>query len=127
MGMDTDDDVTQELVTLERAGWDALCSGTGDRFYADLMTGDGLMVLVDGSVLDRDAVAASLAQAPPWSSYAIEDLRAVDLGDGARALVYTGRARRDGEDSTFVASMCSVYRRDADRWRLALYQQTPRG
>ncbi|GAB3439415.1 hypothetical protein GCM10027517_12760 [Phycicoccus ginsengisoli] len=118
------DDVTQELVTLERAGWDALCAGTGDRFYADLMTNDGLMVLVDGSVLDRDGVAASLAGAPPWSSYAIADLRSLPLGPDARALVYTGRAHRDGAPAPFVAAMCSVYRREADRWRLALYQQT---
>ena len=61
--MGTDDDVTQELVRLERAGWDALCTGTGDRFYADLMTSDGLMVLADGSVLDRDAVADGFSAA----------------------------------------------------------------
>ena len=40
-------------------------------------------------------------------------------------LVYTGAAYRAGEPSVFRALMSSVYVRQQDRWRLALYQQTP--
>ena len=42
----------------------------------------------------------------------------------AAALVYTGRASRDGS-ADFVALMSSLYVRRDGRWRLALYQQTP--
>ena len=54
-----------DLERLERAGWDALCAGTGSDYYGRLMTEDGVMVLAHGAVLDRDAVAASLDEAPP--------------------------------------------------------------
>lgn len=115
---------TDELLTLERRGWDSLCDGTGGEFYGGLMTGDGVMVLAHGFALGRDAVVASLGDAPPWVGYEIRDPRLVALDDDAAALVYTGRAWRDGEPA-FEALMSSVYvRRDA-RWRLALYQQTP--
>lgn len=119
------DDLASTLLDLERRGWDSLCAGTGDRFYEDLMTPDALMVLANGAVLDRDAVVASLAEAPPWREYAISDAHVLRLGGDSAVLVYTGTARRDGGGSAFVGAMSSVYVRIDDGWRLALYQQTP--
>jgi len=120
-----DQDTTQTLLDLERRGWDSLCDGTGSTFYGDLMTDDGLMVLADGSVMDRDAVIASLEHAPPWQSYDIDDPRVVDAGDWTAVVVYTGTGYRDGDQPAFVWVMSSVYVRRDGNWRLALYQQTP--
>ncbi len=113
-----------ELLHLERRGWDALCAGTGSGFYGELMIDDGLMVLAHGFVLDRDAVVASLDDAPAWDEYEIVNPRLVTLDAGSAVLVYTGRASR-GDEAPFEALMSSVYVRRGDRWRLALYQQTP--
>lgn len=115
--------VLDELLELEHAGWRSLCESTGDDFYGRLMTDDGLMVLVDGSVLDRAAVVASLGQAPPWATFEIREPRLVALGERSAALVYTGEARRD-DGTAFVARMASSYVRVDGAWRLALYQQT---
>ena len=49
------------LLALEHDGWAALCAGRGAAFYGDVMTADGLMVLANGLVLDRDQVVASPA------------------------------------------------------------------
>lgn len=114
-----------DLVAIERAGWDALCAGTGSNFYGTLMTPDGVMVLADGSVFDRDEVAASLHEAPPWTSYAISGARSVRLGDDATALVYRADAIRPGVE--FSALMTSCYVRREGDWRLAVYQQTAIG
>lgn len=114
---------SDDLLALERRGWDSLCDGTGAAFYGDLLTDDGVMLLAGGMVLDRDAVVASLADAPPWSDYRIDDVRLVDLGPEAAALVYRGTAHR-GDEAPFVAAMTSVYRRISGEWRLAVYQQT---
>ena len=114
-----------ELERLERAGWDALCAGTGSDFYGRLMTDDAVMVLAHGAVLDRDAVAASLDEAPPWTTYTLSDLRRVSLGEDAAALVYRGAATRPGTE--FAALMTSCYVRHEDDWRLAVYQQTVAG
>jgi hypothetical protein len=118
------DELYDDLVVLERAGWDALCSGDGADFYTDLMTGDALMVLAHGQVLDRTAVADSLREAPPWDGYRIDDARLVTTGDGSAALVYRATARRAGSEP-FTALMTSSYVRLRERWRLALYTQTP--
>ncbi|WP_026373320.1 nuclear transport factor 2 family protein [Agrococcus lahaulensis] len=117
--------VLDELLELERAGWRSLCESTGDGFYGRLMTDDGLMVLVDGSVLDRAAVVASLGHAPPWASFEIREPRVVAVGAESAALVYTGVARREGME--LVARMSSAYVRVDGEWRLALYQQTLAG
>ncbi|AAZ55694.1 hypothetical protein Tfu_1659 [Thermobifida fusca YX] len=114
-----------DLLRWEQRGWDALCAGTGADFYTSLMTEDGVMVLANGLVLDRAAVAVSLNETPPWSGYEISDARLVAAGDDSAILVYTGAAYRAGEPSVFRALMSSVYVRQQDRWRLALYQQTP--
>lgn len=117
-------ETTDELLALEHEGWRSLCEGTGDRFYGDLMTEDGVMIVADGSVLDRNAVVASLDQAPTWDTYELSDVRSVDTGPDSAALVYTGRAVR-GSETPLVARMASTYHRIDGRWRLALYQQTP--
>ncbi len=115
-----------ELIELEHAGWASLCNGTGDSFYGDLMTDDGLMVMANGAVMTRKEVVDALAESPPWASYEIDDVQIVPVGDDAAALVYVGTGHRDADDPPFVGVMTSVYvRRDGD-WKLALYQQTPK-
>lgn len=113
----------EELLELERRGWDALCAGHGGAFYRDLMTPEALMVLVDGSVLGREEIAASLEGARPWSSYEITEATRIPVDERSCALVYRARAVRDGEEP-FEALMASVYTVVGGRVRLALYQQT---
>lgn len=113
----------ESLLALEHEGWDALCEQRGGSFYGELMTDDGLMVLVNGYVLDRDAVVASLNDSPSWDSYEISEPRLVPLGEDAAVLVYRARAQR-GSDAPFEAIMSSIYRLVDGEARLALYQQT---
>jgi hypothetical protein len=120
-----DPDRLRTLLELERRGWDALCDGTGDDFYGRVMTDDAVMVLADGSVMDRPTVVASLGHAPPWRTYEIGDPRLVGISPDTTCLVYLGRAYREGDQPAFTAVMTSVYVRSAGRWRLALYTQTP--
>ena len=115
-----------ELIELERAGWASLCDGTGDDFYGRTMTDDGVMVLANGSVMTRDDVVAALAQAPQWASFELDDVRVVSVGEDSAALVYVGTGHRDGDDPPFVGAMSSVYVKRDGRWKLALYQQTPK-
>ncbi|MET7771058.1 nuclear transport factor 2 family protein [Nocardia sp. NPDC005366] len=120
----TDDELLNELLEVERRGWDALCSSTGAEFYGALMTADAVMVLANGMILDRDAVVAALRDAPPWRTFDIEDPRVVDVGGAGKVLVYIGVAYRDGDEPAFRGVMSTTYVRHGDRWRLACYQQT---
>ena len=120
----TDQRLLSQLFELEQAGWQSLCDATGDRFYGDLMTDDAVMVLANGAVMDREAVVAALGQAPPWRVFELTEPRLVPAGTDAAALVYVGRAQREGADEPFVGAMSSVYRRTDGGWRLVLYQQT---
>ena len=113
-----------ELLKLERAGWQALSNATGDKYYGSIMTDDGLMVLADGSIMDREAVIGALDKAPPWARYEIDDPRVVTIDDDTAALVYVGTGYREGADEPFVGAMSSVYHRTSEGWQLALYQQT---
>ncbi|MBF6133697.1 nuclear transport factor 2 family protein [Nocardia otitidiscaviarum] len=120
----TDKELLNELLAVERRGWDALCTSTGADFYGSLMTEDGVMVLANGMVLDRDGVIDSLKNAPPWRTFELESPRLVDAGDST-ILVYTGIAYREGAEPAFRGVMTSVYVRGDGDWRLACYQQTP--
>lgn len=111
------------LLEVERAGWKSLCNRTGGAFYGDLMTDHGLMVLVNGFVMDRDAVIASLNDAPGWDSYEITDPRLVPAGGQTAALIYKAKASR-GDEEPFKAVMSSTYVLGDGQPRLALYQQT---
>jgi hypothetical protein len=114
-----------ELLELERRGWEALRKQTGDEFYGGVMTAEAVMVLANGQVMDRDEVVRALAQAPPWASFEIEDARVVPVGDGSAALVYRATAWRDPDSEPLRCAMTSVYVADAGDWKLAVYQQTP--
>ena len=115
------------LLALEHRGWDALCRSEGGTFYGELMTPDGVMVLVNGMVLGRDEIAGSLNHAPPWASYALADARVVPAGTETAALVYRATASRHGQHDPFTALMSSVYCLIQGQVRLALYQQTTTG
>ncbi len=113
-----------ELIELEHAGWRSLCDGTGGDFYGDIMTADGVMILAHGYALTRTEVIASLADAPPWERYEIDDAKVFPLAEDVASVVYTGRGFRPHEPP-FVAVMSSTYVRTEGRWRLVIYQQTP--
>lgn len=120
------EDPHDELLELEHAGWRSLCDSTGADYYGGIMTPDARMVLANGAVMSRSDVIESLRQAPPWASYEIDDPVVVRIGKDAVALLYVGTGHRDeGEDFTGV--MTSVYVPTDDGWKLALYQQTPKG
>jgi len=114
----------ETLLALEHDGWNALCGARGGGFYGELMTAEAVMVLVNGAVLDRDAVAASLDGAPPWAEFELTEPRLVAIAEEAAALVYRARAARDDDEDPFTALMTSVYVLRDGRPRLALYQQT---
>ena len=118
------DNLFDELLAIERAGWRSLCNGTASQFYRDIMTDDGQMILANGVIMDRDRVVESLRDAPPWDGYGIQDARLILLQDKAAAIVYTGTGKRAyGND--FIALMSSVYTHIDCKWRLAIYTQTP--
>lgn len=114
-----------ELLELEHQGWQSLCDGTGAEFYARVMTEQGVMVLAHGFVLDREAIASSLNESPPWRTYEISEPRTIELDPDSAVLVYTGSAERGDDEPPFRALMSSVYTRRDGSWRLAVYQQTP--
>ncbi|MFI9404959.1 nuclear transport factor 2 family protein [Nocardia sp. NPDC052316] len=120
-----DTELLNELLEVERRGWDSLCDGTGADFYGLLMTGDAVMVLAHGTVLGRAEVIAALNDSPPWRTYEILGPRVVDGGVDSKVLVYTGVAYREGDAPAFRALMSSVYLRAGGEWKLVLYQQTP--
>ncbi|GAB3084315.1 nuclear transport factor 2 family protein [Corynebacterium aquatimens] len=110
------------LLALEHRGWDSLTNGTGGTFYGELMTEDAVMILVNGMILDRDTIAASLNDAPPWDSYSITGARLIPVSPEAATLVYRATSQR-GED-TFEAIMSSTYTLIDGSPALTLYQQT---
>ncbi len=121
-----DANLSDELLDLERAGWNSLCESTGAAFYGELMLPDAVMVLANGKVMDRDTVVGALSESPPWRTYDIEDVRVITVDSATAILVYTGVAYRDGDDPAFTGAMSSVYHRVDGSWKLALYQQTQR-
>ncbi|MCZ4326287.1 nuclear transport factor 2 family protein [Brachybacterium paraconglomeratum] len=121
----SDDPLTLDaLLALEQRGWESLTRHEGGRFYGALMTADAVMILVNGMVLDRETIAATLDDSPAWSTFTLEDARLVSTGQASAALVYRATAARDGEDEPFVALMSSHYTLVDGETALMLYQQT---
>jgi hypothetical protein len=112
-----------ELVALETAGWDALCTTRGADFYDELLTDDAVMLFPMGH-FDRAAALEAIRKSPPWSSYQVDFVQVTHPTSDVGIVTYRAVARREGSDP-YEAWMSSTYVRDRARWRLALHQQSP--
>lgn len=115
--------MTDDLLELEEQGWQALSSPEAVQFCDKWLADDAVMI-VPGMVIDRTAFLEAVAHEEPWATHQIAEPQVVHLTDDSAALVYRVKAQRDGQPE-FVGLLTSVYVKRADRWQLALHQQTP--
>ena len=119
--------MSDELIALEREGWDALASGAAaaTEFYDRVLDAQVTMLLPgDLRLTDRAQILASMRGAP-WSSFELEDPQVVRLTGDSAIVVYGATAQREGAPR-YSALISSAYVRRDDGWKLALHQQTPR-
>ena len=114
-----------ELEELEHRGWEALSGPGGVTFYNDVMASDGVMIF-PGTIMDKQEALAAIADAAPWSTFALEHLKVIEQGPDAGVVVYYAIAQREGS-SPYRAWMSSAYVRREGRWLLVVHQQTPGG
>ncbi len=112
-----------ELEALERRGWEALSGPHGAAFYDELMIADARMVF-PGFVLDKRQTVEAISGAPPWESFALEDIRVIEATPDTGVVTYRATARREGA-APYHALMSSVYAGVDGRGRLRLHPQTP--
>jgi hypothetical protein len=106
-----------ELIDLERRGWEALSSSgrAAVEFYERVLDRDVIMLLPGGMVLeDREAIVRSMA-GQPWSSYRLEDLRVLRPATDSAIVFYGVVAQRDDDPaySALSASSAPTRRRDS--------------
>jgi hypothetical protein len=125
--MDGQQRVMDELIELEKQGWEALSTGrsAARAFYETVLDDSAVMVFPGDLVLAGvEEILASL-DAQPWSSFELGDPRVVSLAGGAVSLVYRATAHRGDGAAPYGARVSSTYVRRDGGWRLALHQQTP--
>lgn len=114
----------QELLALERRGWNALISGEAVEYY-DRMLAEDMVLVLPGMVLDRAETLETWVTSVSWQRVDIEGAQVRSLGAGVGLLTYLATASRTPDVPSYRAQCTSVYRRVAGRWRLAFQQQTP--
>lgn len=114
--------LTQELIEVERRGWEALCSPDAAGYYGRHLSEDALMAFPFG-IMDRAESLAAIAAAQPWSRYDMQDARVLGLGRDSGVVVYSVTAQREGQEP-FTATVSSTFVRQDGEWRLAFHQQS---
>ena len=120
--MQQPESVSEELVALERRGWEALCTPGGADYYREHLADDALMAFPFG-VLDRQHSLEAMERAEPWARFELDEPRVVQLGPDAGVVVYRASAQREGEEP-FTAVMSSTFVRRNGDWKLAFHQQS---
>jgi hypothetical protein len=115
-------DARRDVVDLERRFWTE--GGGNPTFWSEHFADDGVVALPMG-VLDKAQTMAAMEQAGPWAQASLDDLRILPIGDGSVALTYVARARRNSDDSEYIAVISSVYAHRDGAWVLVLHQQSP--
>jgi hypothetical protein len=118
--------ITDELLDLERAAWDALSTdGAAADFYGEHLAPKVLMLLPGGLAIDDRQTVVDSMGGTPWSSYHLREERVLGLGPDAAVVAYRGTAQRPGMDEPYEALFNSTWVRIDGAWKLALHQQTP--
>jgi hypothetical protein len=101
--------VGDELLCLERAGWEALSTSAeaAVRYYRDVLASSVLMLLPGGLVVDDRAQVIESMQGPPWDGFELSNERVLTLGEGAAVVAYRGSARRGAQ--VYEALFSSTY------------------
>lgn len=117
---------SDELIALEKRGWEALATSgeAAADFYREVLDDDIAMVFPGGiSIFDRDAVIASMG-GEPWSSFDLSDVHVLTPVADVGIVTYRSTSRR-GEQPEYRALITSVYSRRGNDWKLTLHQQSP--
>jgi hypothetical protein len=120
--LSVDAEWNNELIQIERRGWEALCSADAGAYYRQHMTEEALMAFPFG-VMDRQAALNAMADAEPWSRYEIVNPQVVPLGPDSGVVVYSVTAQRAGQPP-FSAVLSSTFVRRDGEWKLAFHQQS---
>lgn len=113
----------EQLVALERDGWDALTTGHAREFYDDVLTREAVMVFPFGA-MERDDAIDGMAESRRWRDYSLDHVEVHELGAGLAVVTYHVHAERDEEDP-YDAMLASTYVRSRGGWRMMLHQQSP--
>ena len=107
---------SDELIRLEKAGWDALSTGgqTASLFYADNLARSILLVVPGDLLIDSREDAIESLGGPPWTSFELVEERVLQLGDDAATVIYKGTASRG--ETTYTALFNSTYVRESGVW-----------
>ena len=119
------EELTGQLRGIEMEGWQAVSEHRGCGFYSSRLADNGLLILPDGSVLDKwEAALSAVNGDETWASYRIEDERVAVLSADCAALTYRASAQMSGE-TEYVALITSVFLHRGGDWLIALRQETP--
>jgi hypothetical protein len=114
--------LAQELIQVERRGWEALCSDDAVAYYRRHLIEEALMAFPFG-LMDREEALGAMEAARPWSHYDMKEPRVIALAPDCGVVVYAVTAQREGEDP-FSAVVSSTFVRRDGEWRLAFHQQS---
>jgi hypothetical protein len=120
--LNVDAEWDNELVQVERRGWEALCSADAEAYYRQHMTAEALMAFPFG-VMNRQEALNAMAGADPWSRYEMLSPRVIPLGPDSGVVVYSVTAQREGQ-APFSAVISSTFVRRDGEWKLAFHQQS---
>lgn len=115
--------LADDLIAVEREGWDALVAGRGGEYYERKLAPQAVMAFPFG-VLTRPQTIEAMNAAPPWASYEMIEPSVVRLTEESAIVVYRVVAQRP-ELEPFSAVVSSTFVRDGDDWKLAFHQQSP--
>jgi hypothetical protein len=113
----------ENLVAVERQGWEALRSGTAGDYYRKHLTPDAVMAFPFG-VLAREQCIEAMESAPPWTAYDMQDPQVITLTADCGIVVYRVVAERSGQEP-YKATISSTFVRRSGTWQLAFHQQSP--
>ncbi|MEU0529055.1 hypothetical protein [Amycolatopsis tolypomycina] len=115
-----------ELIDLERRGWQALASepGVARQFYDDVFDERIVLLLSDLPPIRRREAALDALCGAAWVEFRLHGLRCVRLTARTGVVRYSIAGAQSA--LPYSAQVSSVYARRPDGWKLTFHQRTRR-
>ncbi len=125
MSKDKNNSVETQIITMEKAGWEAWKNKNGGWFQTNLT--DDYLLVNSGGVENKSQVVKSTASDCDIKSYSLDNFRFIMLDKNSALITFTGMQDGVCSGKTIPANVraSSVYVKRGGKWLNAFYTETP--
>jgi hypothetical protein len=112
----------KDILDIERRFWE---EANNPKLYETSMTDDAMTIIEPMGYVDKKQAVEMSSKGAPFKDVEMQDIQMRELTPECVALAYHGKGIQQGKKEPYHGSICSVYVRKDNEWKLAVTDHQP--